>query len=167
MKAGVIIAVVVGAVAIIFLAVNRGLISSGVGISVGAGGSTSAKGIVAPQPATNYSGYLAASTAPGVSSALNGLLSGLGSGFGSWLGGGGGSTPGPNQGANPASPSLGAQPSGPSLATQNAPIGGALVGPQIDPITGLTYDATSGAAFDYSGLAADNAYDPTASLQAA
>jgi hypothetical protein len=40
---------------------------------------------------------------------------------------------------------------------------GTLVGPQIPP--DVQYNATPGSAFDYSGLAADNSYDPNASLE--
>jgi len=160
MKAGVIVAVIVGAVAIIFLAVNRGLISSGVNVGFGPAGSTTVKGIIAPQPTQNYSGFLAASTAPGVATALNGALAGLGKGFESWFGGGGGTQP-VAQGASATSPSLFAQPSGPSAAAA-ATVGGSLVGPIIDPA--MSYDMTTGAAYDYSGLSADNTWDSSATL---
>jgi hypothetical protein len=166
MKAGAIVAIVIGAVVVIFLAVNRGLISSGVSVGVGPGGVTTGKGIVAPQPSQNYGGYLAASTAPGVSSALNGALMGLGGAFASWMHETTppGTTP-IRQGASPTSPSLGAQPIG--VTTSDAPIGGSLVGPQPATLSNLqlTYDAgTSGAAFDYAGLAGDNSWDSAASL---
>lgn len=164
MKAGAIIAIVVGVVAVIFLAVNRGLVSSGVSVGVGPGGSTSVRGIVAPQPSQNYGGYLAATTAPGISSALNGALMGLGSAFASWMGKP--STQAPvAQGASVSSPSLYAQPIG--VTSTEMPLSGSLVGPQPATLSGLqlTYDSgSSGAAFDYAGLAADNAYDPSASL---
>lgn len=164
MSTGGIVALAIAAVAVIFLAVNRGLISSGVQVGVGAGGVTSTKGIVAPQPSSNYGGYLAASTAPGVSSALNGALTGLGSAFAGWFGGSPAPTKPVQQGATSNSPSLAAQP----IGTTDAPIGGALVGPQPASLSGLqlTYDSgTTGAAFDYTGLANANSWDQSSSLE--
>lgn len=166
MKTGAIIAVVVGVVVVLYLAVSRGLIGSGVAVSVGPGGVTTAHGIVAPQPGSNYSGYLAATTAPGVSSALNGLLTGVGGAFTKWLTPNAPAQPAPAQGANAASPSLAAQPSGPvpaaAFGSASATGSGAPVGPMVPP--DISYNATAGSAFDYSGLAGDNGYDPSFSL---
>jgi hypothetical protein len=158
MSTGGWIAIVVGAVVVIFLAVNRGLITSGVQVGVGPGGVTTTRGIVAPQPTSNYGGYLAASTAPGVSNALNGALTGLGHAIAGWMNPPTSVPASPSQGASAASPSLAAQPIGPSGAVA----AGFAVGPQIDPSVG--YGVTSGAAFDYAGLAGDNSFDPNASL---
>lgn len=163
MSTGGVIAIVLGAVVLVFLAVNRGLVSSGVQVGIGPSGATSTRGIVAPQPSTNYGGYLAASTAPGVSSALNGALTGLGSGLASWFRPAPTSAPVVSQGANSASPSAAAQPVG--VQTTNMPISGALVGPQITPISGLSYDATSGAAFGFGDLSAENAWTAADSLE--
>ena len=172
MSTGGTIALVIGVLAVFYLAINRGLINSGVQVGVGPGGVTSTKGIVAPQPSQNYGGYLAASTAPGVSSALNGALTGLGSAFAGWFGP---TNPiaSPAQGASPNSPSGAAQPSGPSVAAGAAvaaatPGGGSyaedgwIIGPQVDPA--VSYNSTAGSAFDYSGLASDNGYDPSVAL---
>lgn len=158
MSTGATVAIVVGVLAVFYLAVSRGLVSSGVSVGVGPGGITAAKGIIAPQPSSNYGGYLAASTAPGVSSALNGALTGLGSGLASWLHSSTPAQPAPQQGASASSPSLYAQPSGPAGAF----VAGSTVGPITDPV--VSYDATSGAAFDYPGLAADNGYDASVAL---
>lgn len=159
MKSGAIIAIVVGVVAVLVIALNRGLISSGVQVPVAGG----VRGIVAPQPAQNYGGYLSAATAPGVSTFLNTALSGLGNAFGSWLSPSK-STPAPAQGSNPGSPSLAAQPLGPAQqAASLADIsGGWMIGPTVNPV--MSYNNTSGAAFDYGGLAADNGFDPNAGL---
>jgi hypothetical protein len=162
MSTGAWIAVVVGVVAVIFLAVNRGLVQSGVQVGVGPGGVTTTRGIVAPQPTANYGGYLAASTAPGVSNALNGALTGLGHALAGWMNPPAAASAPVAQGASASSPSLYAQPSGPALALGGTAVAGALVGPQIDPT--IQYDLTSGAAFDYSGLTQDNSFDPSASL---
>lgn len=158
MSTGATVAIVVGVLAVFYLAVSRGLVSSGVAVGVGPGGITSAKGIVAPQPSSNYGGYLAASTAPGVASALNGALTGIGSGLASWLHGSNPQAPAPQQGASPTSPSLYAQPSGPVGDF----VAGSTVGPVVDPA--VSYNATSGAAFDYPGLASDNGYDGSVAL---
>jgi hypothetical protein len=166
MKDSTIIILVVAGVAVLFWAVSTGLLKT-----VGGPVTVPGTNILAPQPTQNYSGYLAASTAPGVSSALNGALSGLGTGlnhlFAGWFGSPtGSSAPTPiKQGSNPASPSLGAQPVGPSASTIAAQTAeGSFVGPQIPEIG---YEVTSGSAFDYSGLAADNGYDPAYSLESA
>lgn len=166
MNTGAVIAIVVGAVVLVFLAVNRGLVSSGVQVGVGPGGATSVRGIVAPQPSSNYGGYLAASTAPGVSAALNGAFTGLGSALAGWFSPPH-SAPLSAQGSSPTSPAGPAQPTGPATAveTQSAVIGGALVGPQVDPI--VSYNSTSGSAFAWDSLAADNAPDVSASLESA
>lgn len=159
MSTGGTIALVVGVLAIFYLAINRGLINSGVQVGIGPGGVTSARGIVAPQPSSNYGGYLAASTAPGVASALNGALTGIGSSLASWVHGSPAPAgPAPAQGASYNSPSMAAQPSGPV----GSYVAGSTVGPVIDPV--VSYDATSGAAFDYPGLAADNGYDASVAL---
>jgi len=189
MKSGAIVALIIGALALVYLAVSRGLISSGVQVS-STGGVISQRGIVAPQPTQNYSGYLAATTAPGVSGAINGALSGLANAFSSWM-----SKP-PSQNppvSSPAAlpgaqtvasavgtgvgsifggPSLAAAPSGPSIDAvgilptdiSNYDLAAlSNVGPVVDPA--VSYTATDQAAFDYSGLALDNAYDPSASLE--
>lgn len=159
MSTGGVIALVVGGLAVIFLLVNRGLVNAGVPVG---------HGIVAPQPAQNYGGYLAASTAPQVSGLLSTVLSGVTSAAHSWLSPSSSSnTPAPNQAASSASPSLSAQPSGPAAAV-SSPLGpsdvgmGWMIGPVIDP--SLSYNATPGSAFDYAGLASDNSFDPNASL---
>lgn len=161
MKDSTIIILVVAVVGVLFWAFSKGFITSGA-VPIGH------TGILAPQPTTNYSGYLAASTAPGVSNALNGLLTGIGGAFTGWFGGGGPGTPAPvvAQGANPKSPTLAAQPQG--VSTTSYVIGGSLVGPQPATLSGLqlTYDAgTSGNAFDYAGLAGDNSFDSSYSLE--
>ena len=168
MNTGAVVAIVIGAVVLVFLAVNRGLVNSGVQVGVGPGGVTTTRGIVAPQPSANYGGYLAASTAPGVAGALNGALTGLGHALAGWL-----TPPTTPQ----AAPSLFAQPSGPSAASAAAIAGGIgiatpgggtyaedgwAIGPQIDPV--ISYNSTGGSAFDWAGLSADNAYDPSAAL---
>lgn len=160
MKEGTVIILIVGAVAVLFWAVSTGLIKT-TGGNIQLGG-----GIVAPQPSSNYSGYLAASTASGVSSALNGLLSGFGNMASGWFSpsGSGGGTTVQGQVAVPTSPALSAQPSGPNVATPStyASYDTSLVGPQIS--SDVSYDATSGAAFDYYGLSDSNSYDPEYSL---
>src|SRR5919108_2458764 len=154
MSTGGVIAIVVGALVVVFLAVNRGLVHAGVQVPVGVGGQ---KGIVAPQPAQNYGGYLAATTAPQVSNILSTVISGANSALRSWL------TPAPSAqtpprvGASASSPSLSAQPSGPAV-TYYQP----TIGPVVSP--DLSYNSTSQAAFDYSGLSFDNGFDPNASL---
>lgn len=158
MKTGAVIAIVVGVLAVLYLAVSRGLIGSGV--AIGPGGQQ--RGIVAPQPGSNYSGYLAATTAPQVSGILNTVLSGVNSAFHSWLAPSAPAAVPPAQGASANSPSLFAQPSGPAPQPSMYSAPTALVGPQIDPA--LQYDQTSGAAFDYAGLSNDNSFDPNASL---
>lgn len=155
MKVWGIVAIVGGILVALYFAASRGLIGSGVPV-----GRT---GIVAPQPGTNYSGYLAATTAPQVSGILNTLLSGVNSAAHSWLAPSNSpSTVGPNQGASANSPALFASPVGPMDTTMISATG-TLVGPQIPP--DVQYNATPGSAFDYSGLAADNSYDPNASLE--
>ena len=177
MNTGAVVEIVIGAVVLVFLAVNWGVVNAGVQVGVGPGGVTTTRGIVAPQPSANYGGYLAASTAPGVAGALNGALTGLGHALAGWL------TPpttpqaAPAQGASASSPSLFAQPSGPSAASAAAIAGGIgiatpgggtyaedgwAIGPQIDPV--ISYNSTGGSAFDWAGLSADNAYDPSAAL---
>jgi hypothetical protein len=157
MKTGAVIAIVAGVLVALYFAVSRGLIGSGVAVKASGG-------VVAPQPAANYSGYLAATTAPQVSGILNTLLSGVNSAAHSWLAPSGApSSPAPQQGASPTSPSLFAQPSGPAPQPTSYVADTTLVGPQIDPV--MQYSATSGSAFDYSGLAADNSFDVNASLE--
>jgi hypothetical protein len=176
MKTGAVIAVVAGALILVFWATSRGLVNAGV--AIGPGGRPS--GIVAPQPSQNYSGWLAASTAGGVSNILNTALSGLNNVFGSWMQRSP-QAPTVAQGANSGSPSLAAQPVGVTLAqiaalnqsvmapgtvqVSTSDIGSTLVGPQVDPA--MSYAATAGSAFDMGGLYADNAYDPSASLDVA
>lgn len=165
MSTGGVIALVIGAVAIIFLAVNRGLVQSGVPVG---------HGIVAPQPASNYGGYLAASTAPQVSNILSTLLSGANSAFHNWLAPKSPGTPAPAQGFSSSSPSAAAQPTGPApgaIQPSNFDTtaglvdtsGGWMIGPQVDPL--VSYNQTPQSAFDYSGLASDNSFDPNASLE--
>jgi hypothetical protein len=171
MKDSTIVILVIGGFAVLYLAFSRGFLSAsptGLGLNPATG---QAYGTInVPQPSTNYSGYLAASTAPGVSSALNGALSGIGSGlnnlFSGWFGGSSQTPTAANQTATPASPSLGAQPAGPNYGpfldatmlqgTSNP------VGPVNNP--DLAYAATSGLAFDYAGLANANSPDSTYSL---
>lgn len=172
MKTGGVIAIVIGVIAVLYFAFSRGLIGTG-GQVVGAGG------ILAPQPSSNYSGYLAATTAPSVAGILNTTLSGINSGLHSWLSPAA-PTPVTGQGASASSPSLAAQPVGPSSSVVAPGVGSvsilspgtvgpssytaptSLVGPQLD--TTISYGSTSGAAFDYAGLAASNAYDPSSGL---
>lgn len=176
MKTGFLIAGILAAVGIVYLIFSKTLLGGNPAVSVGPGGRQT--GILAPQPSTNYSGYLAATTAPQVSGILNTVLAGVNSGFHSWLSP---SNPTPanapaNQGANMASPSLAAQPSGPYPTYGPAAPGNAAgsfsdlqaafsapVGPVVDPA--MSYNATPGSAFDYGPLAADNAYDSAASLE--
>ena len=158
MKPGAVIAIVIGVVAVIYYAFSRGIIGSGAVVTPG--------GILAPQPSSNYSGYLAATTAPQVSGILNTVLSGVNSGLHSWLAPSSPSTPAPAQSASPNSPSLAAQPSGPSssaIVVNPFNYGPAPVGPQVD--AGLSYNFTPMNAFDYGGLAAQNTFDPAVSLE--
>jgi hypothetical protein len=156
MSTGGVVAIVIGAVVILFLAVNRGLINSGVQISP----TGAQRGIVAPQPAQNYGGYLAATTAPAVSSAVSSLIS-LGNGaLTSWMRPANSPTP-VAQGGSVASPSLAAQPQGPAVTYYNANI--TPIGPVVSPDLG--YVNTNQAAFDYVGLANDNGFDINASLE--
>jgi hypothetical protein len=165
MKDSTVLIVVIAGFALIFWAFSKGFLSAsptGLGINPQTGKPFGVVNI--PQPSQNYSGYLAASTAPGVSTALNGALSGIGAGlnnlFSGWIGGSS-QVQGVNQGAvNPpaSAPSAAAQPVGPT-----AQIFGPFVGPVAYP--DVSYNATPGSAFDYAGLAADNVYDPTYSLQ--
>lgn len=180
MKDSTILILIVGGFALLFWAFSRGLLTAsptGLGINPATG---RAYGTVAvPQPSQNYSGYLAASTAPGVASALNGALSGIGVGlnnlFSGWLGssntGSGGGNQGPVAPAASA-PSAAAQPSGPtpgsfySGASAPAMLNATAytpVGPVVPP--DVSYAATPGSAFDYQGLSVDNSYDPSYSLQ--
>lgn len=163
MKDSTIIVLIVAAVALFFWASSRGLLGIGLGptglIANPATGAQSGA-IAVPQPTQNYSGYLAASTAPGISSALNSIIGGIGGGLAAWLSPSGGRSPVVSQGANPNSPAYAAQPQ-----TYSVPDSGTLVGPQLDPIAGLSYQgATVGSAFDYAGLAGANAYDPNYDL---
>lgn len=172
MKEGTTVLLIVGGLALLFWAFSKGLLGvvpTGISINPATGQPYGA--IAVPQPSTNYSGYLAASTAPQVSSVLNGALSGLGQGvnhlFSGWFGGSSQTPPTANNvGVAPTStPALAASPSGPSpsYGVLTADMGTSTpVGPVIDPI--LSYNTTSGAAFDYTGLAAANAPDPGYSL---
>lgn len=175
MKDSTVILLVVGGFVLLFWAFSKGIITAGVGpTGLGVNPATGKPyGVItAPQPSTNYSGYLAATTAPGVSGALNGALSGIGSGlnnlFSGWFGGQS-SNPTPsasNQIASANSPALNAQPAGPVAApfdfastfqgTSNP------VGPVVNP--DVSYNATNWSAFDYNGLAASNSPDMTYSL---
>ena len=152
MNTGTALVLVGGAIAILFLATSKGLISSGA-VPVG-------RGVYAPQPAQNYSGYLAASTAPGVSGALNNILSGLGSGLSGWLSRKT-NVPAPNVQA--AAPTGGYQAVstgvGPSNPTGTSDSWDSML--WQDP---LAYDNTNQVAFAYDPLAVDNAYDPNYSL---
>jgi hypothetical protein len=112
---------------------------------------------IVPQAASNYSGYLAASTAPAVSTALNGFLTGLGNLGTSWLHG--------SSSTSVGSPSA-AQPQG----AQQQLSGGVGVTANsnynlIPPISPIAYDNTSGSAFNYQGLSYDNGFDPTYSME--
>lgn len=156
MKTGAVIAIVIGVVAVLYLAVSRGLIGSGA-VPLAGGG-------VAPNPAKNYSGYLAASTAPQVSGFLNTAIAGVTSGLHAWFSSPSAPTPAPAQGGSPTSPSFAAQPSGPSASslTSQTGLAGWFPGPSVDP--SVSYNSTPGSAFDYGGLAAQNAYDPSTTL---
>lgn len=178
MKTSTLLILVGAGFALIVWAFSKGLISSGA-VPISAAGQPKPGTIVAPQPAQNYGGFLAASTASGVSSVLNTAISGLNNLFTGWFGKSSGSTP-VAQGSNPSSPSLFAQP-GQTLqqltnlqtANQNyiaslepstySNPGSTLIGPQIDPSLAFTSDGS----FDYAGLAADNAFDPEYSLEEA
>jgi len=152
MNTGTALVIVGGVLAVLFFATSKGLISSGA-VPVG-------RGVYAPQPAQNYSGYLAASTAPSVAGALNNVLSGLSTGLGGWL----------SRKANTPAPAVrAAAPTGEYQAVSTG------VGPSnptgtsdswdsmlwTDP---LAYDNTNQTAFAYDPLALDNAYDPNYSL---
>lgn len=174
MKDSTIIILVVGGLVVLFWAVSKGFISTtGLGVNPATG---QPYGVIAvPQPTQNYSGYLAATTAPGVASALNGALSGLGNLFSGWINNPTSTPSSVNQGpVAPASsaPSQAAQPSGPtspsfysgaSAPAQLNATAYAPVGPVVAP--DLSYTATPGSAFDYAGLAASNSYDSTYSIQ--
>lgn len=173
------IVLIVGGFVLLFWAFSRGLIGGGVGptgVAVNPQTGVASGAIQVPQPSSNYSGYLAATTAPGVASAVNTIIGGLGTTLSGWFSGGS-NAPQVAQGpAAPASaaPSAAAQPAGPTpinpitggnfYAGANAPaMLNATAATPIGPITApdVTYDATSGSAFDYNGLSGSNAYDPT------
>lgn len=157
MRTGAVVAIVAGVLIALYWAFSRGIIGSG-GLGVRASG-----GVIAPQPSSNYSGYLAATTAPQVSGILNTVLSGVNSGLHSWLAPAQAATPAPTP-APAASPALAAQPQGPSGLNDSALFYSATpVGPQVDPT--VSYAATSGAAYDLGGLASQNAFDPSSSLE--
>jgi hypothetical protein len=149
-----IVAVVIGAVAIglLFIFSKQQSVNNAVALGT--------KQIV-PQASQNYAGYLAASTAPAVTSALSGFLTGLGNLSTSWFHG---STP-VGQSPSSAAPQ-GAQQQvsggvGPNLP---APISAYAPAPQTQ-ITDLSYDGnTTGSAFNYGGLSSDNSFDPLYSL---
>lgn len=156
MKEAPLIAIIVGGVALLYLAVKSGWIGANPTAAIPVG-----KGVYAPQPAQNYSGYLAASTAPGVSNALNGIISGIGGAVSGWLHSPSVNTPAPAvraaapTGANQAV-STGVGPSNPlGISNSNDP---AL---WTDP---LLYDNTNVTSFAYDQIAADNAFDPSYSL---
>lgn len=157
MKDSTLVIIVVAVAAGLFFAFRNGFLSSSpTGLGINARTGLPSGNITVPQPATNYSGFLAASTAPQVSNALGGFITGLSSSALAWLSPKQGQVVPPQSGASTVSPSLGAQPSGPwSLSDV---WGGALVGPQIDPV--ISYDSTNGSSFGYDSLAADNAFDP-------
>lgn len=171
MKDSTIIVLVVAGFALLFWAMSRGLLGAtptGLGVNPATGKPYGV--ITAPQPTTNYSGYLAATTAPGVSGALNGALSGIGTGlnnlFSGWFGGAQ-TTPSPNQTASSNSPALAAQPAGavygPFVDASTFQGTANPVGPVVNP--DMSYAATSGSAFDYAGLANANSPDMTYSIQ--
>lgn len=169
MKDSTVILLIVGGFVLLFWAFSKGIISTtGLGVNPATGQPYGT--IVTPQPTTNYSGYLAATTAPGVSSALNGALSGIGSGlnnlFSGWFGGSSQTTPGPNQTASPTSPAVAAQPSGsvygPFVDASTFQGTSNPVGPVVDPV--MSYNSTSGSAFDFLGLSNANSYDPSYAL---
>ena len=178
MKDSTIIILVVAGAAILFWAASRGLFGVGIGpTGLAANPATGRLGgaITVPQPTQNYSGFLAASTAPGVASALNSILGGLGGTISGWLAPSGDNSPVVNQGPmqpTGSAPSAAAQPGGPfpvgffSGASNNPVISpSAAVGPAVPP--DLSYGDTAGSAFDYSGLAAANSFDPNYSLMEA
>lgn len=170
MKDSTVIILIVGGFALLFWAMSRGLLTgtpTGLGVNPATGRPYGV--ITAPQPTTNYSGYLAATTAPGVSSALNGALSGIGTGlnnlFSGWFGGAS-TAPSPNQTASASSPALAAQPNGavygPFVDASTFQGTANPIGPVINPE--MSYNSTSGSAFDFYGLANANSPDMTYSL---
>jgi hypothetical protein len=149
--------IIVGALVVGFLVVFK----YNTGVATG-------KTILAPQPSQNYGGYLQATTAPSVSSAISSMISGLGSSVGGWLGKSSspsiataGIAAAGQVGAGIAPRLISGGPAG--AAAPNAPV--QLIAP-IGPITdpGLSYNATDYSSFDYGGLAYNNSYDPSASL---
>ncbi len=155
MKEAPLLAIVIGGFALLYYAMKSGWIGPNPGAAVPVG-----RGVYAPQPAQNYSGYLAASTAPGVSNALNGLLSGIGGALSGWMHTKPTNTPANVQAAAPTgafqAASTGVGPSNPlGLSDSNDPF------LWTDP---MAYDNTDVTSFSYDALAADNAYDPTYSL---
>jgi hypothetical protein len=152
MKTGGIIALVVGVIVVLYFAVSRGLISSGV--SVGPGGQV--KGIVAPQPSASYGGYLAATSAPAVSGILNTTLAGLNHAFAGWFGSG----PSQPAAAPAALASTGPAPTlGAYVTTPNASAPLPVIGPQIADATAYT-----GLSDQFATVADENSYDPNTSL---
>jgi hypothetical protein len=171
MKDSTIVVLVVAGVVALFWAASTGLIKTGIQV---------------PQPAQNYSGYLAASTAPAVTGALNSIIGGLSNSISGWLSPAAppttvSGTPGqiatlqasaasssPQTTDTPVgnqliSPTFAASPSGPNftglVASVQPPQNS---GPVVDP--SLSYASTSQAAYDYTGLAASNPYDAGYSL---
>lgn len=159
MKAETALILVGGLIALLWFASAKGLIASGA-VPVG-------KGVYAPQPAQNYSGYLAASTAPAVSGALSTILSGVAGGLSAWLHPKS-STPAPAvRAAAPTSAgyngSGGVGPSNPLGISTDDPAYQAMISGYSDQMR-AGYDQTSGSAFSYDALALDNAFDPNYSL---
>ena len=163
MKDSTLIIIVVAVAAGLFFAFRGGFLApSPTGIAVNARTGLPSGNIAVPQPAQNYSGFLAASTAPQVAGALGNFISGAASSALAWFSPKNPPPPPPQQGASTVSPSLGAQPSGPAVPS---PLYGteAYVGPQVDPVMAYPMD---GASFGYASLATDNGFDPTYSLGA-
>lgn len=157
MKEAPLLAAIVGGFALLFLAMKYGWIGGNPNAAIPVG-----KGVYAPQPAQNYSGYLAASTAPGVSDALNGLLSGIGGAVSGWM----------HKSQNVPAPAVqAAAPTGAyqAVSTGVGPSNPLGISDSFDPAlwsNPIAYDNTDVTSFSYDPLAADNAYDPTYSLTA-
>jgi hypothetical protein len=168
MKDSTVILLVVGGFVLLFWAFSKGfLTASPTGLAINPQTGQPYGAIQVPQPATNYSGFLAATTAPGVGQALNTIIGGLGTGLSAWISGGAApNVPTPGQSASVNSPALAAQPTGalygPFVDATTFQGTATPVGPIVDPTA--SYNSTSGLAFDYSGLSSANSFDPTYSL---
>lgn len=178
MKDSTLIIIIVAGAAVLFWAVSSGLINSGIQV---------------PQPAQNYSGYLAASTAPAVSNAINSVLGGLSNSLSGWLSGGGPTAPATAAGTPGIAPASAVQAAvaaaaSSQISTTDSPVSSSLIsptfaaGPSGPDLSGLvasvqppsnsgpvvdpslSYNATTQNAYDYSGLASANPYDAGYSL---